>query len=672
MTPAPFKPEQQPLAANAANAATSTAWANRHYAEALIAGFAAAGIERAVISPGSRCTPLVLALLQQKAIACDVIIDERSAAFFALGLARASGRPPLLICTSGSAPAHYLPAVMEAHHSGVPLLIVSADRPREAIGWGANQAVEQRDLFAGFVRACHPLDPPAAPLPPRYLANLAARAVSESLGTRPGPVHLNQPFREPLWPTDEETPAAPPPAWPPADPGNGAGLCSSPPLPPPSPAQLAELLAVLTTHAGVIFCGQDGGTMPEINDHNDCGDCNTRSNAAALRAAVQQLASRLAAPLLADPLSGLRFGGAAHQAEAEAGIERGIEGEFAPPAISSHQEAWLRHPELSARHPTWVLRFGQAPVSRSVQRWLEGGSDTRYWVVCPRSAWSDPGHTGARQLAVDPLQLCTALLAALAAAAPAGSPGWQASALQLAWQQRLQQAEDAAAQVHRTLLRDAAASAHCWEAPLLDTLLDALPAGVTLFCGNSMAIRDLDSFSAGRTLPRSVHANRGVSGIDGQLSTAAGIASIASQVGPMSDAPPRPTLALIGDLACLHDLNALGLVARQSLIVVVINNAGGGIFEYLPEAAQPRAQFERGWVAPQTLQLEHAARAFGLPWSRVECLHDWQAVLQAALATGGPAFIEVVIDRARSVAAHRRYWAAVAAAVSTACRPCSL
>lgn len=638
------------------NAAAAIAWGNRRHAKALIAGFTAAGVKRAVISPGSRNSPLVHALLQQSLIGCDFILDERSAAFFALGLARASGRPPLLVCTSGSALAHYLPAVMEAHHSGQPLLILSADRPREAIGWGANQAVEQRDLLAGFVRASHPLDPPSSELPSHYLASLTARAVAESLGTRPGPVHLNQPFREPLWPgsdwpiseaaADTVSPAAqaaPLPghaSWAQDQPDAEQAL---------SDALLTELLTVVTRRPGVIFCGQDGWGHEQT-------------------APLRRLAWQLGAPLLADPLSNVRYPGLPCSGALD-------EAEDALAPVCTHQEAWLRHPRWASQPPGWVLRFGQPPVARTVRHWLEGDGTTRHWVIAPRNGWSDPGHGGAVQLAIDPQRLCAALLdsgrtgqAACTEKGDDGGDQWQQTQQ---WQQQLLQAEHRAAQVHAALGREAASAtdpAACWEAPLLDRLFQTLAAqhegGINLFCGNSMAIRDLDSFSGNPPLCLELHANRGVSGIDGQMSTAAGIASHhASHHAQNHPRSGRPTLALIGDLACLHDLNALGLVAQQPLIVVVINNGGGGIFEYLPEASQPRAQFERGWITPQSLQLEHAARAFGLPWSRVDCLEDWQRSLQQALAAGGPMVIEVMVDRAASVAAHRRYWAAVVAAV---------
>ena len=227
--------------------AADTGLLNLRWAQALADGLAAAGVRDLVLSPGARSTPLALAFLRQPAIRCHVILDERSAAFFALGLARAKGRPPALLCTSGSAPANWFPAVIEAGADGVPLVLLSADRPPEVQGWGANQTIDQTRLFGSHVRAFHAPGAPFADFPSAFLHHLAARAVAESRAPMAGPVHLNLAFREPL------LPAAPPAEWPTA--ATVATLCAEPPEAPPDARAVESIVAALSGRRGVIVCG---------------------------------------------------------------------------------------------------------------------------------------------------------------------------------------------------------------------------------------------------------------------------------------------------------------------------------------------------------------------------------------------------------------------------------
>ncbi|HEX6736442.1 MAG TPA: 2-succinyl-5-enolpyruvyl-6-hydroxy-3-cyclohexene-1-carboxylic-acid synthase [Azonexus sp.] len=535
---------------------SETGTLNYLWSQALVAGFVAAGARQAVISPGSRSTPLALALLRQPGLHCGIAIDERCAAFFALGLAKASRRPVLLLATSGTAPANWLPAVIEASQAGLPLLLLSADRPPELQGCGANQTIEQTGLFGAHVRASHALDAPEPGFAPAWLHRLAARIVEQSQWPHPGPVHVNQPFREPLLPAGE--------------------IPSTHPLPPlavaaprlqPEPAAIAQLAATLGGRRGVIVCGelpaQDG--LPE---------------------ALTALAAGLNCPLLAEPLSGLRFG--AHDRS----------------RLCVRYNRWLADPAQAARlRPDWVLRFGAFPVTRRLQDYVASARDI-HALVEPWPRWSDPGHRLTHLLRADPLAACEALLAA--APTPAGND-WPA----------------AFAELDATATPDPGA-AH------IPTLLDELPAGCALFVGNSLAIRQLDSESGSGAKPLSFHGNRGASGIDGNISTALGIAAHHGRV-----------VALLGDLTTQHDLGGLALAQGRDAVIVTVNNGGGGIFDLLPQAVLP--EFERGWRTPQQINFEHAARAFGLGYAQAGDNDSLRSALRPMLAAGGPHLIELLL-----------------------------
>lgn len=554
---------------------------NLRWAMALVEGLVAAGVDRAVISPGSRSTPLTLACLRHPGMKSWIQVDERSAAFFALGLAKVDRRPVALVCTSGSAPANWFPAVIEASYGLTPLLLLTADRPAELRDCGANQTINQAGLFGGQVRASHEL-PPAESTPQalRGLGFLAARAADQSRWPLPGPVHINVPLREPLVPAGvlPEYAAATPRA------------VSYPVMQPPAD-EIAALARELSGRRGLIVCG-------EGNYEND------------FPAALAQLAEALACPVLADPLANLRYG--THDRS----------------RILGRYDAFLRREDFVRNpRPEWVLRFGAVPVSKQLQNYL-AACDSAHILVEPHGRWPDPLHQTTRLLRADPAAVCSALAAALPLPAPA------------AW------LEGFAAQERRAgALADAAGKPV--EAEVVASLARRL-AGGCLFSGNSMAIRDLDCFAAGGDAPLRIVGNRGASGIDGNVSTALGLAA----------ALGKPVAALLGDLTFYHDMN--GLIAARGLNVtfVVLNNGGGGIFNYLPQSGLE--DFERAWLTPIELDFSHAARMYGLEYQKVECGGDFDAALAAALEHDGPDLIEVTVDREVSVARHKDYWAAVA------------
>jgi 2-succinyl-5-enolpyruvyl-6-hydroxy-3-cyclohexene-1-carboxylate synthase len=528
-----------------------TATLNLDWSRALVAGLQAAGVRHAVISPGSRSTPLALALLRHEGLNCHVAVDERAAAFFALGLARASGWPAALLATSGTAPANWLPAVVEASLAGVPMLLVSADRPPELHGCGANQTVEQAAMFAPYVRASHAPGAPVAGFDPAWLHRLAARAVEQAIWPHPGPVHVNQPFREPLVPAGETPPGA---SLPPV-------ALDRPRLLPDDDA-IRDLAGQLSRRHGVIVCGEH----PFATGFAD---------------AVTALAARLDCPILAEPLSNLRFG--AHDRS----------------RLLVRYNLWLGDsPAGDEDRPEWVLRFGAWPVTRNLQDYAAAAEQI---VVDPWPRWSDPAHRVTRMLRADPTALCRALLAQQLAPAP---PVWRA---RLAVRER--GAQDAT-------------TGH-----FIDHLVDALPDGHAVFVGNSLAIRQLDSHAGSGSKTLRFFGNRGASGIDGNVSTALGIAAAAG-----------PIVVLVGDLTLQHDLGGLALAGGLDAVIVAVNNGGGGIFDHLPQSLLP--EFVRGWRTPQDIDFAAAANTFGLGFASCDTPAGLAAAVVAAIARGGPHLVE--------------------------------
>lgn len=542
------------------NQVTETGRLNLEWATTLAAALAGAGVREAVISPGSRSTPLTLACLRQTALRCTVVVDERSAAWFALGRARADGRPVALVCTSGTAVANWLPAVVEANHARLPLILLSADRPPELQQCGANQTIDQDAMFAGQTRAMHNPGTPFATFSPRWLVQLVAQAVAEARWPLPGPVHLNLPFREPLLPTDTDYAIADIPPTP-----------EMPtPIAIPDADAVARLAGSLEGRRGIIVCGG-------------------RIAAEGFAAAVTLLAERLACPILADPHSGLRFG------------------PHPKTHLCTSHERWLRErisaPELQ---PAWVLRFGDMPVTRTMQSYLAVCDE--HYVTDPHGRWPDPLHRTRMLIPGNESLLCEALASRVTAAAPA------------AWFAAFASAESGAI--------SGADAPPPPQGELFAALCRSLPGGTQLFCGNSLPIRDLAAWSGCGPQTLHIHANRGASGIDGNIATAAGLADSA------------PTVAVIGDLTAQHDLGSLVLMRNRPFVVIVINNGGGGIFEHLPPARLP--EFEAGWLTPQNLSFEDAAHAFGIAYQQTADPRDAAMRAVRTVSVGRPALIELI------------------------------
>ncbi len=510
---------------------------------------AAGGLRHAVLSPGSRSTPLVLALEAHPKVTTHVVLDERVAAFVGLGLARVTGAPVALLCTSGSAGAHYLPALVEARASCVPLLAITADRPPELHGCGAPQAMDQQHLFGVHVLAFLQLGPADETPRDRWVQQVAGRVLATAVGPPTGPVHLNVAFRKPLWaPAPLDTPQS-----------VAANRCPRLLRPTGAPQLPAELLARFdSAERGLIVCGPRATA------------CRP-ADAGASAEAIASLARHLEWPILAEPSSQLRFG--PHDRT----------------RIISSGDALARTPGFTESNaPDFVLRFGQIPTSSAVQKWLADCAAPTV-LVDPAGRWHDPEHQAEFLLAGDPLAVADALRHATP---PKTSLTWLD-----AWR--------SADRVAQRALADSTQGDAIWEGTVVPHLLNALPDGALLHVASSMAVRDLDTFSGSTARRVRVTANRGVNGIDGTLSTAWGQALAWSQ-GPV--ALLCGDLAFLHDVGGLAAARGLG--ARAT--VVVLDNRGGGIFGHLPIAAHPTA-FERAFLTPQETPLVALAQACGVP-----------------------------------------------------------
>jgi 2-succinyl-5-enolpyruvyl-6-hydroxy-3-cyclohexene-1-carboxylate synthase len=578
--------------------------ANTALASAFVEELARGGLQRAVVSPGSRSTPLAVALWREPEIDVTVIVDERSAAFFALGAAQASGEPVALLCTSGTALANYHPAVAEADLAALPLLVLSADRPPELRGIGAGQTIDQIKTFGEATRwfcevGTHDADDDGL----LHLRSVACRALARARGEiRPGPVHLNMPFRDPLAPISVE----------------GAVTATDElalhgrdgrPLTAVTRVDVEPTVFELDEVAGHIGDAIAGVII--VGRQTDPG----------LREPLAHLARASGFPILAEPTSQLRLG--PHDRS------------YVVTTYDTllRDEHWARGvvPEL-------VLRFGDLPTSKPLRTWL-AASGADQIVVDPSGGWNEPTNRAAAILRADPTEL---------------AGGWAARLEGLNGEQRpvprdWLQAEAAALMAIGASLDEEGAEIN--EPALHLALARAHADGDLVYTASSMPIRDQETFMGPGEADVMLLCNRGANGIDGLISSGIG-AAVASG---------RPTTIITGDLGLLHDIGGLAALrdVTTPVRIVVIDNGGGGIFHFLPQrAALAGEEFEALLGTPRGVSVERAAALFDLRHRRLESLTD----LPAALAAG-TGLIEVRTDRASNVAAHQRVTERVLAAV---------
>jgi 2-succinyl-5-enolpyruvyl-6-hydroxy-3-cyclohexene-1-carboxylate synthase len=582
----------------------------RRFALTLVDELARAGLTDACLAPGSRSAPLALALAEHPAVRVHVHVDERSAAFFALGAAKRAGRPAAVLCTSGTAAANLHPAVLEADHARAPLLVLTADRPPELRGTGANQATDQLKLYGAAVRwFCEVGPPTGGPDAGRYWRSLASRAWAAATGPPAGPVHLNLAVAEPLVPPQAGGAPGPGAAgWArlggepaPGRPGGAPWTAAPAVRPPPGAAEIAALAtAVREAPRGVLVAGWGADLDPRAAD---------------------LFAAATGWPVLADPLSGARRG---------------------PHAVSTY-DGLLRAPRFAAAHrPDLAVRVGGGPTSKALAGWLD--ESVPQVLVDPAGGWLDPGRTASLRLVADPSSLLAATAAALGEGRGEGPGGGEWLAGWLEAERLARGAIDGRIDGWR----------EPFEGQVARDLVAGLPDGATLVVGSSMPVRDVDAFARPREGLRFV-ANRGLSGIDGFVATALGVAA----------AGEEPVAALCGDLTLLHDASTLlGAAGRsRGAVLVVCDNDGGGIFSFLPQARLPAELFEPLFGTPHGLDLAALAAAARLPCRQVEKAADLVPALHAALAGGGTELLLVAGDRATNLARHRAVTEAVAAAV---------
>lgn len=572
---------------------------NRLWADVLVEEFVRSGVTQFFLAPGSRSTPLTTAIAAHPTARATLHYDERGTAFSALGYARATGRAAGWITTSGTALANGFPAIVEAGTDNVPLVLLTADRPPELRHTAANQTIDQPGLYGGYVRWAMDVPTPSTDVPLASILTMVDQATHRAQGTpASGPVHLNLMYRKPLGPTPDgqtyDAYTAPVRAW--------AGratpwttYAAGAPATPPSGDLIAHLQSA---KRGVLIAGR----MPAYVD----------------TAPVQALAQHLGWPLLPDVGSQLQLAAPAAEDPRCLAFDH----------VLAHAE-WR-----GSLAPDVVVQIGGPPVSKRLQQALQAWQPATYVLVHPGPRRIDPHHSVTHRIQADPAAFARTLMDVLPEASALAS-------YTEAWQQADTAAEEALAR---------ALSTEPLSEPQVARLVAThLPDGHPLVLASSMPVRDADRFTrrpSGASIP--VIANRGASGIDGLVATAAGAALGCG----------HPATLLIGDLALLHDLNSLALLRQVPVVVVVINNDGGGIFHFLPIATE-RDVFEPYFGTPHGMDFAHAAQQFGLPYHDPATPDAFVEAYTRATRRGDSALMEIRTDGAENYALHEAMLEAV-------------
>ena len=586
---------------------------NIAFCRALLTEFSRAGMDHICICPGSRSAPLAIASQLVPELHPWVHLDERAAAFFALGLAKASGKATVLFCTSGTAAANFYPAVIEAWYGRVPLVVLTADRPAELREWGGGQTIQQTHLFGHHTRwfAEAPLPEPND-LILRTVRGLGARAASIAQGKTKGPVHLNLPFREPLTPEIHKGEAARLQELSPSvDKGRAEGFSytrvfsQSDKVPDRVIRGFCQLIKEQAK--GILLCGEQGVCSKFCDE-------------------VVRFSKIAAWPVIADPLSQLRFG--CH-----------TEGAM---GLMSTGDLLLRSTTFGKRMtPDCIVHIGATLTGKAVRVWALEHDQCRHLSVDWEQRWNDPDHLTDELLPYDPAQLFGQLNEALENSGFVRKErGWFDTWVQA---ERVAKLTLTAEFEHNTALLEPAIGA---------ALTALLPDNCDLFLSSSMPIRDIDSFAPLSKTSVRVLSNRGANGIDGVISSALGVAGENSfrKIG-------RQTVLLTGDLAFLHDIGGLLAASRGTfdLTIIVINNDGGGIFSFLPVSQYGQdANFDAFFTTPHGLSFQSAAELYGLGYQKIETLSLFESSLRKLSESSGTRVIELCVDRDKSVALQKK------------------
>lgn len=569
------------------------------YIAALVDEFYQLGVRHAVFSPGSRSTTMAMLFKEHEGFETYMNIDERSASFMALGIAKAHKEPTVLVCTSGSAVAHYLPAILEAQYSGIPLIVLSADRPHTLLHVGAPQTVDQHKIFGTAVNYFEELAVPQESHYYTYPRQVARKAYMKAMDTKKGPVHINVPLFEPLVPELSRNHFE-------------AGRSSFKVVKPNYSSVFGCDNRNNLTHVNNaidITHGNDG--TKEINDlleryerililagpQIDIDEANT----------IRFFGEALQAPILADPLSNVRG----------CGTSKVVISTY--DALLAGQALWN---ELK---PDCMIQFGQIVVSKRVQQMIASWTDVEYVEVNPTMDSMNPtGKTTIHMQAS--IDVFTHLH---------GKNNSSDTYLNI-WR-RLDQAG-------KKQLSTAIDEPHCFEGRTIRELQKQIPEDGQIFVANSMTIRDFDYFWFSGESKAVLYGNRGVNGIDGTISTALGLA-----------ANGKPTYLVTGDLSLFHDLNGLAVAKTHNLNLIIIlhNNDGGGIFEYLPQKGTKH--FDYLFSTSQGLDYSGAAKLYGCGYTKISSPNELSSVLANVSQETGVHIIEIPTNREYSRELHKKY-----------------
>jgi 2-succinyl-5-enolpyruvyl-6-hydroxy-3-cyclohexene-1-carboxylate synthase len=560
------------------------------YVSAFVDELTKVGITDVIVSPGSRSTPFAIVMAEHPDIKVHMNIDERSAAFFALGMAKAKRKPVALLCTSGTAVANYLPAIVEAYYARVPLIVLTADRPHELRDVGAPQAIDQLNIYGKHAKWFVEMAlPEGSKEMLRYARTMAARAAATAMTAPAGPVHLNFPLREPLVPNVTEQ------TWTQIERQEPSYIQVSIGK---RTLELEQFQFIYERLAGIekglIICGEID--KPHFAE------------------AVIKLAETLDYPILADPLSHLRSG--THSKEY---------------IVESYDAILKTETAMHTLMPEVIIRFGAMPVSKSLTLMLKNNTAIQQIVVDGDGGWREPTLSASYMIHCDEIEFCNRL-------AELGSRKRGLSEWTKTWK--------AANKIAKDTLLEAGKDEQMFEGKVFIELAELLPEQSVLFVGNSMPIRDADTFFMTNDKQIRIMANRGANGIDGVVSSALG-ASVVQQ----------PLVLVIGDLSFYHDLNGLlaAKLHRLNATIIVINNNGGGIFSFLPQSKQEK-HFESLFGTPTDLQFEHVVRMYDGHYEKADTWEKFRESVTNAIATNGLHVIELCTSRQENVMKHRFLW----------------
>ena len=575
------------------------------WSETFVKELASLGVKYASLSPGSRNTPLTYAFAKNKKIRSFIHIDERSSGFFALGLAKASGTPVAIVCTSGTATAELYPAIIEAYQQRVPLIVCTADRPPELLDRGANQTINQNNIYKNHIRSFIDAGLPVLSVAKiKHIKEVAQKAVLESTLKSRGPVHLNFPFRKPFEPktfTDEideeilnfarqKT-------------NNKEIVLNSVEKDITGLKWFKEIVdRIKKSKHGLIIAG------PENYNPSFLINC-------------QKLSKRLGYPILADGTSQLRSG--KHQKD----------------NIITTYDAFLRSTSFAKDHrPEIILQFGRTITSKGLDTFLEHCDAPRF-MINDYGDWFDPADKAIGAYACKPYLFCEKILEAV-------GNGYNENQIS-DWLLSFKNAESVSLKLKKEIIDN---SKFPNEGRIINEVLTAVPDDCRIMLSNSMPVRDFDYFASNTDKKIIIYNNRGASGIDGITSTALGIAA----------ASKKPTVLITGDMAFYYDLN--GLLAAKNynipLIVVLINNNGGGIFEILPISNYPDV-FKKYFIVPHNLDFSKFVYAYNGKYKNVRSWNDLTRSLSSALNADKFSVLEIKTSASESLKIRRNFWQTV-------------